>query len=102
MGHKALNVGEPGQGLSQPSSHSSLLLGTKCHEGWRAAVFRELPYFLAIVCSKQACVVACSNLPGAMDYGLVSESEVTGGVRAPSCCFELVFLLMLINSGVRI
>lgn len=61
-------MGEPGQGLSQPSSHSSLLLGTKCHEGWRAVVFWELPYFLAIVCSKQACVVAVQQL--AWGYGL--------------------------------
>lgn len=54
-------------------------------------VFRELPYLLAIVCSKQAGVTACSNLPGAVDYALVSESEVTGGVRVPSWVFLSLF-----------
>lgn len=54
-------------------------------------VFWELPYLLAIVCSKQACVIACSDLPGAMDYALVSESEVTGGVRPPLLGFLSLF-----------
>lgn len=54
-----------------------------------------MPYLLAIVCSKQACVIACSDLPGAMDYALVSESEVTGGVRALSCFFEPIFVCRL-------
>lgn len=77
--HKPLNMQEPGHGLSWPSSHSSLQLGSKRLEQRRAVVFWKLPYLLAIVCSEQACVIACSNLPGAVDYALVSESEVTGG-----------------------
>lgn len=37
-------------------------------------------------------MIACSYLSEAMDYVLVSESEVTAGVRALSCIFELILV----------
>lgn len=58
-------------------------------------MFWELPCLLTIVCSKQTWVIACSDLSGAMEYALVSESEVTRQRRAPSWFFELVFVCRL-------
>lgn len=58
-------------------------------------VLWELPYLLVIVCCKQARVIVCSDLPGATDYALVSESELTRGVKAPSCFFEPFFVRRL-------